>query len=152
MNIFLWALSAFLMGSFTEWMIHRFILHNFKIKCLSSYHFGRHHRNTRQNEGFDKDYTHFPPLKWSTGLHEIITLIGGMLIAIPFAFLSGWLWFFLCMHAFLYYYLHRRMHLHPTWGKRWFPWHFRHHMGKDQNANWGVTNPLFDHIFGTVKK
>ena len=33
--------------------------------------------------------------------------------------------------------------------RRWAPWHYDHHMGKNQDANWCVTFPLWDHILGT---
>ncbi len=32
------------------------------------------------------------------------------------------------------------------------PWHYDHHMGKDQNSNWCVTHPLFDMVLGTRKE
>lgn len=150
--IIFWAALAFLIGNFVEWFAHKYILHNFEIKKLSKYHFGRHHRRARQNEGHDRDYLTFPPTKWESGLHEIFSLILVVMIALPFAFISFWLWTFLCFHACLYYYLHRRMHIDPAWGRKWFPWHWRHHMGKNQNANWGVTTPMFDYVFGTVEK
>ena len=152
MTILLCALMAFLIGSFIEWFAHRFILHNFNIKMLSTHHFGRHHRQSRQNEGYDIDYLTFPPTKWETGLHELVSLIGATILALPFAFISVWLWIFLCFHACAYYYLHRKMHVDPVWGKKWFPWHWIHHMDKDQNMNWGITTPIFDYVFGTVKK
>ena len=152
MSIFLWAILAFIIGSLIEWIAHKFVLHNFKIKSLSRYHFGRHHRRARQNEGYDSDYFAFPPRKWESGMHEIAALFFIIIAALPLALVSIWLWIFLCAHACAYYYLHRRMHVDPSWGRKWFPWHWRHHMGKNQNKNWGVTNPMFDYLFGTVEK
>jgi len=150
--IFLWAILAFFIGSFIEWFAHKYILHNFKIKSLSHYHFGRHHQQCRKNEGHDSDYLSFPPKKWETGIHEIVALVCATILSAPIILISGWLWTFLCIYMCLYYYLHRKMHIQPSWGKKWFPWHWKHHMGKDQNANWGVTNPIFDYIFNTTKK
>lgn len=152
MTFLLWAIPAFVLGSFIEWAAHRFILHNFNIKKFSKYHFGRHHSRARKNMGYDEDYLIFPPRKWKTGLHEIFSLIVATILVLPLAFISIWLWIFLCLHACAYFYLHRRMHLETEWGEKWFPWHYRHHMGKDQNTNWGVTNPMFDYVFNTVKK
>ena len=152
MKIILWAIIAFFIGSLIEWLAHRFILHNFKIKELSRLHFGRHHKESRKNMGYDKDYIKFPPTSWKTGGHEIASLFLISVMTLPIFLISGWLWLFLIVHALSYYYLHRKMHLNPTWCKKYFPWHWRHHMGKDQNSNWGVTSPVFDYIFGTVKK
>jgi len=150
--IILWAILSFIIGSFVEWFAHRYVLHNFKFPSLSKYHFGRHHRNARQNNFIDNDYLDSPPKTWASGLHEVVG-IGLILVAVlPFLLISVWLWIFLCVHAFGYYYLHRKSHLNPEWAKKWLPWHWRHHMGKNQNTNWGVTNPLFDYIFGTVSK
>ena len=30
-----------------------------------------------------------------------------------------------------------------------FPWHYDHHMGPNQNANWCVTRPWMDIVMGT---
>jgi sterol desaturase/sphingolipid hydroxylase (fatty acid hydroxylase superfamily) len=48
-----------------------------------------------------------------------------------------------------YYYKHRKAHLDPEWAKRHLPWHVDHHMGPDQDANWCVTRPWADWLFGT---
>ena len=152
MGILLSAVAAIAIGSLIEWLVHKFILHNFNIKQLSRCHFGIHHRKARQNEGYDENYIVFPPRSWDKGQYEIVSLIIGVTIASPIALIAPWVWIFLGVHAMAYYYLHRKMHLNPTWGKRWFPWHWTHHMGKDQNSNWGVTNPIFDYVFGTAKK
>ena len=152
MYVFVCAVIAFIVGSFVEWFAHKHILHNFGSRRLSKHHFGRHHKTVRKNEGYDADYLPTLPTSWESGFHEMFSLVTVVLIAIPVAFISFTTWAFLCLHAMLYYVLHRKMHLDPAWGKKWFPWHWRHHMGKDQNSNWGVTNPLFDYVFRTVKK
>ena len=152
MNIIPWAILAFLVGSLVEWTAHKLILHNFRIKRLSKFHFGRHHKKSRKNMGYDKDYLKFPPVSLEGGLHEIFSLMLIVVIAVPLILISAWLWIFLMIHVCTYYYLHRKMHLNPAWCKKYFSWHWRHHMGKDQNSNWGVTTPIFDYVFGTVKK
>ncbi len=48
-----------------------------------------------------------------------------------------------------YYYVHRRSHLEPEWGKKTIPWHYDHHMNSNQDANWCVTKPWFDYLMGT---
>jgi sterol desaturase/sphingolipid hydroxylase (fatty acid hydroxylase superfamily) len=54
--------------------------------------------------------------------------------------------------AWRYYTIHKRAHLDRNWAKEDLPWHYDHHMGKDQNANWCVTYPWFDHVMGTRKR
>ena len=44
----------------------------------------------------------------------------------------------------MYYTMHRKSHIDVAWGKKWMPWHYEHHMGKDQHKNWGVRLPVFD--------
>ena len=34
-------------------------------------------------------------------------------------------------------------------GKKYVPWHYDHHMGKNQDANWGVTTDWVDKLAGT---
>ena len=48
-----------------------------------------------------------------------------------------------------YYAVHRQSHLDPAWARKWLPWHYDHHMGANQHANWCVTFPLMDHVMGT---
>jgi sterol desaturase/sphingolipid hydroxylase (fatty acid hydroxylase superfamily) len=48
-----------------------------------------------------------------------------------------------------YYRVHKRSHLDPEWAREHLPWHYDHHMGPDQNVNWCVTRPWFDHLMGT---
>ena len=54
-----------------------------------------------------------------------------------------------CPAAVNYFYVHRRSHLEPEWGRKRIPWHFDHHMNSNQDANWCVTRPCFDYIMGT---
>lgn len=35
------------------------------------------------------------------------------------------------------------------WAKKHVPWHYDHHMGKNQDANWGVTTDWVDKLLGT---
>ena len=51
-----------------------------------------------------------------------------------------------------YYRAHRRAHLDPRWAREHLPWHYDHHMGRNQNANWCVTHPFFDNLMGTRRE
>lgn len=148
MSIVWWAFGI-LIGSFVEWIAHRYVLHNFTIKSLSKTHFGVHHRNSRKNKCLDRDYLRFPPTSLSSGQSEIIMLALLALAVMPLYLYSIPLWIGLEMHIIFYYAMHRKFHLNPLWGKKWMRCHWDHHMGKDQNSNWGVTSPVFDYVFGT---
>jgi sterol desaturase/sphingolipid hydroxylase (fatty acid hydroxylase superfamily) len=51
-----------------------------------------------------------------------------------------------------YFYMHQKSHRDVEWGKKHIPWHYDHHMGKNQDANWGVTTAIWDLIMGTREK
>lgn len=139
------------LGSLIEWCAHKYLLHNFRNRIFSHSHFSIHHRNCRKHDNYDKDYESFPPTTFDGGLMEIALLVSGVILVLPIALLSFAVWCGLAFHAVVYYYVHRRCHLDVEWGKKYFPWHYQHHMGKNQNCNWGVTNPIFDYVFGTRK-
>ena len=40
----------------------------------------------------------------------------------------------------------------PAWMRRYLPWHYDHHLGRNQHANWCVTYPLADYVLGTREK
>ena len=47
------------------------------------------------------------------------------------------------------YRAHKKAHLDPEWAKQHLRHHYDHHMGQNQDANWCVTQPWFDHLLGT---
>ena len=61
-------------------------------------------------------------------------------------------WATVVWSAFDYYRKHKRSHEDPEWAREHLPWHYDHHMGRDQNANWCVTHPFFDYVMGTRKE
>lgn len=142
---------AFLIGSFLEYIIHKFILHNRKFKLAYKYHFSRHHKNCRRLDCIDPDYLK-KPSTFENGMFEIFSLIFINLLFIPLFFLSFKTYLFLLIYSFLYYTIHRVFHIYPEKMRKIFSWHYDHHMNKDQNKNWGITNPIFDYIFFTRQK
>ncbi len=133
-----------------EWVIHKYLLHEDGRKKGSfwRFHYSEHHKNARQNNFLDPDYEK-SLLEWNAQSKEAFALLLGAGIHLPlFPILPGFvsaLWFSMGY----YYYVHKRSHLEPEWGRKHLPWHYDHHMGKNQDANWCVTFPLFDHIMGT---
>ena len=133
-----------------EWVVHKYVLHAMGKKKRSywAFHWHEHHKNVRKNEGYDAMYTE-PLLRTPSKAKEIAGIISGAVMATPLITISpgfvaaGWL------SAGAYYYVHRKSHLDPEWGKKWVPWHMDHHLGPNQDKNWCVTFPLFDHVMGT---
>ena len=91
-------------------------------------------------------------LAWEPQTKELVALAALMASHAPLfpvmPFYVGTLWY----SAVRYYGIHKHAHLDPEWAKEHLPWHYDHHMGKDQNANWCVTHPFWDHVMGTRKR
>lgn len=145
-------LLAFVYANLLEWVIHKYLFHGLgkNKKSLFSSHWNIHHKLCRKNDNADATYNEFPPNP--TVKQELTSLFVLVLLHIPLLFFSPFFFGSLVYFTARYFYIHRRCHTDVEWGKRNFPWHYDHHMGKDQDANWGVTNPLWDHIFRTRKK
>lgn len=131
-----------------EWCIHKYILHDRgKVKgSWFSHHWHEHHRISRKNDFLDDTYS-------ITCLKENYMEVGGLtflaLVHIPLYFLLPTFFFAAMAGLVIYYILHASSHLYPKWGKKWMRWHYDHHMGRNQDANWCVTIPLFDYLFKT---
>lgn len=138
-------------GNVSEWLIHKYVLHGLGKKKggFWSFHWHEHHREARRNQGRDAMYE--LPLwrasssksKEAFGIVGLCALMTPLLPLAPGFVLGGW------AHGALYYFVHKRSHLDPAWARRYLPWHYDHHMGPNQHANWCVTWPLTDWVLGT---
>ena len=133
-----------------EWLFHKYVLHGLgkNPKSFWSFHWHEHHRACRKHGHLDEAYRG-SVFRWNAQAKEALSLVGlGALTAplIPVApFFVGTIWY----SAATYYRRHKRAHLDPAWAKQHLPWHYDHHMGPNQHANWCVTRPWFDHVMGT---
>jgi hypothetical protein len=138
------------LGNMTEWAVHKYVLHGMGKKKGSfwRFHWSDHHQTVRRNGHLDSDYRDLP-FSWNAQGKEAAALLGGCLLVAPLfpvaPFLVGTLWY--C--AGNYWYKHRRSHLDPEWAREHLRWHWDHHMGKNQDANWAVTKPWSDFLMGT---
>jgi hypothetical protein len=136
-----------------EWLLHKHMLHGIGInkKSFWSFHWHEHHRESRKNDMFDSQYVR-SLFTWSPQGKEAAALLGAAVLHLPlfpvFPFFTGTLYWSMVK----YYREHKKSHLDPEYAKKNLPWHYDHHMGKDQNANWCVTHPFFDYVMGTRKK
>lgn len=136
---------AWIYGHFFEYIAHKHFLHNHKMfKTIFKHHFGEHHKTARKNEMYDPAYE-----KVFSSRFEIYSLLFVSIIHLPVAFFFPWAYITLLLSLTSYYFIHRKTHVDVDWGRKWFPWHYDHHMGKDQHDWWGVRLPLFD-ISGKV--
>lgn len=135
----------------SEWLIHKHVLHGLGKRRDSfwSFHWHDHHRNARRRGHRDPCYER-PLWEWgsSQGKEALsLVLVGAvhlpLLPVAPLFTLTIW-WRTLHYHR-----VHKRSHLDPAWAREHLPWHYDHHMGPDQDANWCVTHPWFDEVMGT---
>jgi len=133
-----------------EWWTHKYVLHGLgrNPKSFWKFHWGDHHKNARRNQFLDSDYKE-SILKWNAQGKEVLALIMGGILHLPILLLAPLCYATLVYAGMRYYFTHRKSHLDPEWAKRRLPWHYDHHMGPNQNMNWCVTRPWFDHIMRT---
>ena len=134
---------GFVYGSLMEWAVHKFLFHDLGKKKSSyfAFHLRKHHINCRRNENVDRNFSE----------REIPGILFLLLTHLPIYYFVPMFYYALVLYGLLFVLIHNFTHIWPELGKKYVPWHWDHHMGKDQNSNWGITNPLFDHIFGTRK-
>ncbi|MFT4626731.1 MAG: sterol desaturase/sphingolipid hydroxylase (fatty acid hydroxylase superfamily) [Myxococcota bacterium] len=133
-----------------EWVIHKHVLHGTGKRRSSfwSFHFHEHHQASRRNEMVDGDYD--KPLRSldAQGKEALGLLLLGVAHA-PLLPVAPWFTATLWASGMLYYTRHKRAHQDAEWGRENLPWHYDHHMGPNQDSNWCVTFPWFDHVMGT---
>jgi sterol desaturase/sphingolipid hydroxylase (fatty acid hydroxylase superfamily) len=145
-------LAAFIFSNLVEWVAHKYILHGLGKKKDSWFHYHwNHHNVSRKNNFFDDDYK-LGFFKSSAVRREIYALFG-ILITNSYWILIWPLFYYFCVgFTVLYWFCHQYSHINVIWGKKYLPWHYDHHMGKNQDLNYCVTLPLWDYILGTRKK
>ena len=147
-SIFLQIVIAWLYGHVLEYCAHRYLLHNHKnFKGFFKNHFGTHHKISRKNEMYDSNYESLASSKF-----EMLSILFAIAIHLPVYFVFPFSYMTLLVSVAAYYFLHRKAHTDVEWGMRWMPWHYEHHMGKNQHLNWGVRLPFVDILLGTNTK
>ena len=133
-----------------EWLIHKHVLHPAGRKKGSwfRFHWMEHHRECRLHDMKDEAYERSVFGDHAQG-REALALTLGTLAHLPLFPVAPFFTATVVYGAVNYYRAHKRAHLDPAWGKENLPWHYDHHMAPDQDANWCVTKPFFDHLMGT---
>jgi hypothetical protein len=133
-----------------EWASHKYLLHGLGKKKGSfwAFHWHEHHRNARRLGHHDPDYRRSRIGPHAQG-KETLGMVVSCLVHAPLfpvaPFFTATVWY----SAVRTYRAHKRAHLDVEWAKRHVPWHYDHHMGPDQDANWCTGAPWFDWIMGT---
>jgi hypothetical protein len=130
-------------GSFIEWSVHRYLFHELgKNKdSIFAFHLREHHINCINNQNEDDRFT----------LRENLGIAALALLHLPALFLSPSFYCGIVVYGLAFIICHKLIHKNAEWGKKWFPWHWDHHMAH-QNHNMNVVMPLADYVLGTRKK
>ena len=150
MAILGYLLLAYVHTNLVEWLWHKYVFHGMgkKKNGKFSHHWKEHHKVVRKSGGYDLGYKNkigtFPD-----PTSEVLYIVIGALLHLPFVYFSPIFVLGVWLHGAAYYYIHSKSHLDISWAKKWAPWHYDHHMGRNQDANWCVTPPLWDYILGT---
>jgi len=139
-------LAAIVYSQVSEWFIHKYILHGLgkNKKSPWAFHWHAHHKKSRKNNFYDEDYLNDwtgPPLKEKIGLMTLVSL------HIPICLYSPVFFITIAVCAIRYYMVHKYAHMHPSWARDYLRCHYDHHMGKNQDMNWGVTTSWVDKMF-----
>lgn len=134
-----------------EWWFHKHVLHGRgRHGGWWGFHLHRHHANVLRQQGWDTDYAK----GWVRSEPQFKEVVGLVAVTLPFLPLLPVAPFFtgtVVYCSWRYYQCHKRAHLDPAWAREHLPWHYDHHMGPDQEANWCVTRPWADVLLGTRK-
>lgn len=142
-------LIAWIYGHFLEYCAHRFYLHGRyrAARPAFSSHFKDHHSSSRKSRMADPKYSKLQLNLQSDFEQRALLLIS--IAHLPVAFVFPYAYATLLYSAVSYFIIHNLVHRFPRIGRKFFPWHYAHHLGLDQHKNWGVRLPIFDYIFGT---
>lgn len=148
----------------TEWRFHRDILHRRTppFTLLYDYHTVSHHSIYQRGDMAIHEPRELRGILFPSWATAVL-----LLIIAPFALTLAWLLgrdagllLLATAHAYLiaYEWLHLAYHL-PERLRRWWPlrpladWHATHHDPRVmQQANFGVTSPLWDYVRGTARR
>ena len=126
-----------------EYVIHRYLFHGLgkKKNSVFSFHLRDHHVTARRNGFIDRKVS----ANQAIGLPILVASHLPVCAFAP-AFFSA-----LVIYAFAFVALHNYQHRNPEFTKKYFPWHWDHHMS-NPSKSWGVVMPLMDWITGTLEK
>lgn len=135
----------------TEWLVHKYVLHGLgrDKRSFWSFHWHDHHKAARRHDHVDPAYQEPLFSRWNGQSKEAVALVAGTLAVLPLLPVAPFFVGTVAYSAMNYYRKHKRAHLDPEWAREHLPWHYDHHMGPNQDANWCVTRPWFDEWMGT---
>lgn len=135
-------LLGFCYGSFVEHFVHKKLFHDMgkKRNSLFAFHLRGHHLVSRRNNFVDKRFSY----------REALGMPFVLLLHIPFMLISPYIYLGMSVYGILFVTIHNTLHHFPGFAKRFFWWHWNHHM-KNQNKSFNVVLPLADIVLGTLE-
>jgi|TARA_Y100001963_G_scaffold42062_1_gene58961 hypothetical protein len=112
-----------------------------KRESVFAFHLRQHHIIARKNNFVDKKLS----------VHEFLGIPALIILFLPIYFLSTPLFYGMTLYAIAFVVLHNLQHKYPKITKKYFWWHWNHHM-KNQNKSWNVVLPIADILTGTLEK
>jgi hypothetical protein len=133
-----------------EWVLHKYVLHRLGRRQGSfwDYHWHEHHRAAWKNDFRDPAYEQ-PVFGRHAQGREAIQVAGLALLHLPLFPIAPFFVGTAVYCAWNYFRVHKLSHLDPVWAWKHLPWHVDHHLGPNPEANWCVTRPWADVLFGT---
>jgi sterol desaturase/sphingolipid hydroxylase (fatty acid hydroxylase superfamily) len=134
-----------------EAMFHRYVLHGLGKDPTSfwAFHWNEHHREARRTGFHDRHYRTRGFFGWHSQNKERLATALGVLVHLPLAPVAPFFVATVAACGVWFVLLHRKAHLDPAWAREHVPWHFDHHMGPDQDQNWGIALDWYDRLAGT---
>ena len=134
-----------------EALFHRYVLHGLGKNPNSfwAFHWREHHRTSRQNDFYDHAYKRAPFRSLDAYTKELLAVAASLVAHLPLFPVAPFFVSTLAVCSVKYHRAHRKAHLDPQWARENMPWHYDHHMGPNQECNWGVVKPWYDELMRT---
>jgi len=132
-----------LYANFMEWYVHKYFFHGLgkKQNSIFAFHLRQHHIESRNNNFLDTRVTKRETL----GLLAFLALYLPLYSVVPAFYIA------LVAYGAAFVIVHKLLHFYPHIAKKYFWWHWNHHM-HNQNKSWNVVFPLMDWITGTLEE
>jgi len=131
-----------LYANFMEWYVHKYFFHGLgkKQNSIFAFHLRQHHIESRNNEFRDTRVTK----RESLGLLALLSLYLPLYYMVPVFYVA------LAIYGAAFVIIHKLLHIFPSFAKKYFWWHWNHHM-HNQNKSWNVVFPFADLVMGTLE-
>jgi hypothetical protein len=142
--------AGYVLAVSLEWTVHNLFFHRLGKRkgSIFGFHYHDHHRAVRRAGGGDPAFEG-SRLAWNGYGREFWGIVVAATLVSPVALVAPVFWVTAVLSGWHYHVVHTRSHQDPEWCRTHLRWHWDHHMGKNPDTNWGVTNQWLDRLLGT---